>query len=164
MDFNELADLIKTRRSIRRWQDKPVPEDLLLKAIELATWAPNGGNQQNWRFYVITNKGIITKIADAVFNTSNLISTLPAAEKLGVSARIKEGAGFFRTAPAAIAIAASRYQSVVDQVLAADERPSRGQPVSASGAISPTPASSRYHRLSPTSFSSCTRWDWALSG
>ncbi len=121
MEFSELADLIKSRRSIRRWQDKPVPEELLLKAIELATWAPNGGNQQNWRFYVILNQNTITKIADAVYNSANLISSFPAAEKLGAAARIREGAGFFRSAPAAIAVAASRYQSIVDQVLAAEE-------------------------------------------
>jgi len=50
MDTTELSTLIKTRRSIRVFQDKPVPEALLLQAVETATWAPNGGNAQNWRF------------------------------------------------------------------------------------------------------------------
>ncbi|MFC1900199.1 nitroreductase family protein [Chloroflexota bacterium] len=65
MKTSELAALIKSRRSIRNWQDKPVPEQVLLDAIELGTWAPNGGNQQNWRFYVITNRDTIKSIADA---------------------------------------------------------------------------------------------------
>jgi len=65
MEIEELAELIKSRRSIRLWQDKPVPEELLLKAIELATWAPNGANQQNWHFYVILNKSVMKAIADA---------------------------------------------------------------------------------------------------
>ena len=55
MELIDLEKLIKSRRSIRRWQDKRVSEELLLKAIEMATWAPNGGNQQNWRFYVVVN-------------------------------------------------------------------------------------------------------------
>jgi nitroreductase len=37
MNTEELAGLIKTRRSIRVWQEKPVPEELLWKAVELAT-------------------------------------------------------------------------------------------------------------------------------
>ena len=43
MDYQELFKLIQTRRSIRRFQDKPVPEDLLRKALELATWLPMEG-------------------------------------------------------------------------------------------------------------------------
>ena len=66
MKTSEMAELIKGRRSIRSWLDKPVNEDMLLQAIELATWAPNGGNQQNWLFYVILNKKVINSIADAV--------------------------------------------------------------------------------------------------
>ena len=58
MDTGSLANLIKGRRSIRRWQDKEVPEHLLMQAVELATWAPNGGNFQNWRFYIILNESV----------------------------------------------------------------------------------------------------------
>lgn len=50
METVELINLIKTRRSIRAFQDKPVPESLLIQAVETATWAPNGSNAQNWRF------------------------------------------------------------------------------------------------------------------
>jgi len=46
MQTSDFTTLIKSRRSIRNWQDKPVPEQLLIDAIELGTWAPNGGNQQ----------------------------------------------------------------------------------------------------------------------
>jgi nitroreductase len=65
MEMAELTKLIKSRRSIRVWQDKPVSEKLLLQAIELATWAPNGGNQQNWYFYLILKKNTIKAVADA---------------------------------------------------------------------------------------------------
>jgi len=36
METAELATLIKTRRSIRLFQDKPVPEAILLEAVETA--------------------------------------------------------------------------------------------------------------------------------
>ncbi len=66
MNTEELTGLIKNRRSIRVWQDRPVPEGLLLQAVELATWAPNGANAQNWHFYIILNKDKIKAIAEAV--------------------------------------------------------------------------------------------------
>ena len=46
MELNDLDTLIKGRYSVRNWQEKDVPEELLLQAIEMATWAPSGGNQQ----------------------------------------------------------------------------------------------------------------------
>jgi len=42
MESAELTKLIKTRRSIRLFQDNPVPEAILIQAVETATWAPNG--------------------------------------------------------------------------------------------------------------------------
>lgn len=122
MELVDLEKLIKSRRSIRRWQDKKVPEELLLRAIELATWAPNGGNQQNWRFYVIVNRATIKAIADAVQASADLMASWPEAEKFGMAAGWRERAGFFRSAPAAIAVGATQYQSPVDQVFAAREK------------------------------------------
>ncbi len=122
MNTAELEKLIKTRRSIRRWQDRRATEEDLLKAIEIATWAANGGNQQNWRFYVITRKDTIKAIADAVQTSADLIASWPEAEKLGnLPAGWRERSSFFRTAPAAIAVAAAHYQSFVDQLMAMRE-------------------------------------------
>jgi nitroreductase len=123
MDTAELERLIKSRRSIRRWQDRTVPEDTLLKAIEMATWSANGGNQQNWRFYVITRKETIKAIADAVQRTADLIASWPEAAKFGtIPAGWRERSSFFRTAPAAIAVAAAHYQSFVDQLMSMREK------------------------------------------
>ncbi|MBM2825201.1 MAG: nitroreductase [Dehalococcoidales bacterium] len=122
MELDELAKLIKTRSSIRHWQDKDVPEELLIKAIELATWAPNGGNQQNWRFYLIENRNTIRAIADAVQAAADKIVSWPEANQFGDTTKgLRERASFFRTAPAAIAVAAAQYQSPVDKILAARE-------------------------------------------
>jgi nitroreductase len=123
MELNDLATLIRTRRSIRRWQDKEVPLTLLTKAVELATWAPNAGNRQNWRFYVIVNSDTIKSIADKVQNSVDQIASWPEAKDFGSDvSRWREQAGFFRSAPAAIAVATAQYDSVADKVLAAREK------------------------------------------
>ncbi|MFC1991311.1 nitroreductase family protein [Chloroflexota bacterium] len=121
MELNDLDTVIKGRYSVRSWQEKGVPEELLLLAIEIATWAPNGGNQQNWRFYLIMNKDTIGAIADAVQAKADKMASWPDADKFLDVNRVRSRAGFFRDAPAAIAVAASQYQSPVDKLLEANQ-------------------------------------------
>ncbi len=119
-DFKDLSELIKTRRSIRKFQDRPVPEDLLLKAIELATWAPNGGNYQPWRFLIITQKSMIDQIADEVKSKTLLMGSWPEADQFGETVqRWQRNSDFFRGAPVCIAILMGRYSSMADQILRA---------------------------------------------
>ncbi|MCG6537909.1 MAG: nitroreductase family protein, partial [Syntrophales bacterium LBB04] len=118
MEITELANLIKTRRSIRQWQDKPVPAEMLSQAIELATWAPNAGNQQNWRFYAVTNRNTIEAIADAVDAVANEVYSWPEAAKFAApGGGPPKKPGFFRKAGALIVVATSQYQSPVDSIL-----------------------------------------------
>jgi nitroreductase len=83
METSELAELIKTRRSIRAWEDKPVPEELLLQAVELATWAPNGANAQLWQFYIILDKNTIKAIADASQAGREIMASWPEMAQFG---------------------------------------------------------------------------------
>jgi len=120
IDFGELGELIKTRRSVRKFQDKPVPEDLLLKALELATWAPNGGNYQPWRFLIVTNRDLIHKMPDAVKAKAELMSSWPEAQPFGETVeRWRQRCDFFRGAPACIAVLMGKYSSIADQILRA---------------------------------------------
>lgn len=123
MNINFLESAIKERRSIRAWKDQPVPEALLLKAVELATWAPNAGNQQNWKFYIITNRDVITRIADAVQSSADMVASWPEAAKFGdKAAAMLNRSSFFRHAPAAVAVAASQYQSPLELIIAEREK------------------------------------------
>ena len=120
MEMTELANLIKPRRSIRQWQDKPVPAELLAQAIELATWAPNSGNQQNWRFYAVTDRQTITAMADAVDAIANEVYSWPeAAKHAAPGGGPPKKPGFFRKAGAVIVVATAQYQSPVDSILEA---------------------------------------------
>lgn len=47
MDF---FDVIKSRRSIRKFTDQSVPDDVMQKAFEAALIAPNSSNTQTWNF------------------------------------------------------------------------------------------------------------------
>ena len=47
---------IHERRSVRHFVDAPVPRDLIMTALEAASWAPSGLNNQPWRFAIIWDK------------------------------------------------------------------------------------------------------------
>ena len=49
----ELKEAIKTRKSIRDYEDKPVPEEKLLRVLEAARLAPSASNRQRWKFIVV---------------------------------------------------------------------------------------------------------------
>ena len=118
--LEELGELIRARRSVRKFQDKPVPEDLILKAMELATWAPNGGNYQPWRLLIVTNKDLIQKMGDAVKAKTELLSSWPEAGQFGeIVERWKKSSDFFRRAPMIIVALMGKYISITDQILRA---------------------------------------------
>ena len=51
-----ILQAIHERRSIRQFVDTPVSRDLIMTALEAASWAPSGLNNQPWRFAIIWDK------------------------------------------------------------------------------------------------------------
>jgi len=60
----ELLDAIKTRRSVRRFADKPVEEAKLKKILEAVQQSPSWANLQCWRFIVVKDKEIREKLSE----------------------------------------------------------------------------------------------------
>ena len=48
-----LFDIIRSRRTVREFKDTPVPEEHILKILDMARYAPTAGNQQTWKFVVV---------------------------------------------------------------------------------------------------------------
>jgi nitroreductase len=49
-------EAIAARRSIRKFDGRPIPDDVLRQMLHAATLAPSGKNRQPWRFYVVRGK------------------------------------------------------------------------------------------------------------
>ncbi|WP_285768600.1 nitroreductase [Peribacillus sp. SI8-4] len=60
----KLEDIIKGRRSIKRFKDIPVPLDTIRTLLETSTWAPNHKMTQPWRFIVVHGESRL-KLAEA---------------------------------------------------------------------------------------------------
>ena len=58
----DVLEAIHTRRSIRAYQNKPVPEELIQKLLATAMQAPSARNQQPWQFVVIDDRATLAKI------------------------------------------------------------------------------------------------------
>jgi len=55
-------DAIFTRRSIRKYTDQTVPEELVTELLKAAMAAPSAGNEQAWQFIVIRDRAILDAI------------------------------------------------------------------------------------------------------
>jgi len=63
-----LLDVIFRRRSIRRYENKPVPKEVLKNILEAGRLAPSANNAQPWHFIVVTDSKIKHELAKGRWN------------------------------------------------------------------------------------------------
>ena len=61
-------DTILNRKSIRRYQNKDIPEDILGKILEAGRCAPSAANRQPIRFIVLKDSETKKKLSNGIFN------------------------------------------------------------------------------------------------
>lgn len=61
-------ELVQKRRSVRRYADKPVAREDVLKCLEAARLAPSACNSQPWHFIVIDEPGLRKRVASRIFS------------------------------------------------------------------------------------------------
>ncbi|MFW6123798.1 MAG: nitroreductase family protein [Acidobacteriota bacterium] len=69
-------DIIKSRRSVRRYQSKPIPDEILKKVFEAARAAPSGKNLQPWKFIIVRDEEKRKKLA-AASNGQSFVAQAP---------------------------------------------------------------------------------------
>ena len=60
----DIIDIIKGRRSVRKFTSEAVSDELTEKILEAGRWAPSGLNNQPWRFAVIRDAGLRQAISE----------------------------------------------------------------------------------------------------
>jgi nitroreductase/NAD-dependent dihydropyrimidine dehydrogenase PreA subunit len=106
ISFDQCAQLIKSRRSVREFQDKAVPKEEIERVIEVARYAPTGHNNQEVQWLVINDHKTVRQLAAigadwmlwTIQNNSEFAPTLEDFLK-------KQEAGidmFLRNAPAVV--------------------------------------------------------------
>lgn len=69
-------EAIKTRRSVRKYKETPVPENLLKEVLNAARCAPSADNAQPWRILVVRDEQLKHRLA-AACNSQKFISQAP---------------------------------------------------------------------------------------
>jgi len=65
IDGKELLELINRRQSDRKYSDKPVEQEKLDRIIEAGRMAPSASNSQPWKFIVVTDPAVLSKLSEA---------------------------------------------------------------------------------------------------
>jgi nitroreductase len=79
-----LRAIIESRRSVRRFTDETIPEDVVQDCLDLALLAPNSSNLQMWEFHRVHDPAVREALVTACFG-QNAAST--AAEMIGIVGR-----------------------------------------------------------------------------
>ena len=91
-----LLDLIKHRRSVRNFLDKPVEREKIMTCLEAARLAPSACNAQPWKFIVVDDEEVRDKLCHAAFG--GIYSTNSFCKKAPVIVVVISGRRRFLTA------------------------------------------------------------------
>jgi nitroreductase len=99
MNYDELLELMQTRRSIRRFEERAVSREDLNRLLEAARWAPSNHNRQPWKFIVLEDRGRIRQLADQVrLGMESKLLALPEVAAVHAVGLVQYGT-FFAAAP-----------------------------------------------------------------
>lgn len=71
-------EAILKRRSIRRYTDQAIPEELFDELLEAAMCAPSAGNERPWHFIILTERSLLEGIIEIHVN-AQMLKYAPAA-------------------------------------------------------------------------------------
>lgn len=89
-----ILDLLKKRTSVRKFSDREIDNGIIDYIIEAGRVSPSGGNEQPWKFGVITNKEKIEEIAEIAYS-QNWIEESPLVIVLCTKIISQEAGGRF---------------------------------------------------------------------
>ena len=91
----DIHECIKTRRSIRRFNDKPVNRETVQDIVKLSSFAPSWKNSQTVRYTVITDPEMLNKFADdAMAGFEKNSNTIRSCKALAVQSVVKGICGY----------------------------------------------------------------------
>jgi nitroreductase len=77
ISYEDLLELARRRRSVRWYQQKPVPRELIDRAIEVARWSPSACNRQPFEFRIFDDPELVRKIAGLPMGAAHFFERFP---------------------------------------------------------------------------------------
>lgn len=63
--MSSTAEAIRKRRAVRKYSDKPVPEDTIREILEISRWSQSSKNTQPWEFVVVNDREQLKELSKA---------------------------------------------------------------------------------------------------
>jgi nitroreductase len=92
----DLFEVIEGRRSIRRYKDTPVPDEVLNKILEAAFWAPSWAFTQCVRFIVIKDPAIKEQLVETISRKNPATEAIRKAPVVIAACAVLHTAGFYK--------------------------------------------------------------------
>ena len=125
-------NLLRARRSVRRFTGRPVPRAMLEQLIEAAGWAPSAGNRQDWFFIVAGALGLKTEMGEIVRrHWDSVLAANCEQDGGGELAEYVSGFDSFASAPALVAVCARKLSEIQRRLLGVNALVSGGSLISA---------------------------------
>ena len=124
LDFQVLA---RNRRSVRAFQDRPVPRRALENMLEAAAWAPSPHGRQPWRFVVLTHEQPKQMLAAAMGSEWHQTLAMDGESEDIIGLRLEKSRERIRSAPA-LSLSASIWKISIAIPIPAAKSPKRSWP------------------------------------
>ncbi|MHB1627459.1 MAG: nitroreductase family protein [Bacilli bacterium] len=116
MDQSAFIEVIRERRSVRRFDPVPVPLDAIRELVDCARYAPSDTNSQTWEFVAVLNPDRIRRISEITWEKLHGLARDAAARGLDKEARLLVRsfgpyATAFEHAPALMVVLSTPYAS-----------------------------------------------------
>jgi nitroreductase len=121
MNTEGFFELIRARRSVRRFRPEPPDRAAIERLIEAASWAPTAGNRQDWLFTVVTSPSLLRQMAEAV--KARWAAIIAADRQRGYAEGMERYAAAYAMFPAApaVVIVSARATSHVQRHMFGEE-------------------------------------------
>lgn len=137
LPYDQLLQLLQARRSVRKFDARPVERPDLLRLFEAARWAPSNHNRQPWKFIVLDQPQAIQPLADFIRqHLSEKLKALPSVAS-EYAAEMLHYATFFASAPVLVIALHKRPIAAAAPVLEGTSNPAliSGEPLSVAMAV-----------------------------
>jgi coenzyme F420-0:L-glutamate ligase / coenzyme F420-1:gamma-L-glutamate ligase len=105
MDYH---DFLRTRRSIRRFKPDPIPDSVIQRILTTAAFAPSAHNQQPWRFCVVTDPSVKTRLRGAITSQMRADMQAKGTKKSDIEKRVVQSLRRMDEAPVLIILCRDR--------------------------------------------------------
>lgn len=94
--MSSVMEAIKNRRSVRRYDDRDVPEDVVRELLEAVRWAQSWANTQCWEVVVVRGKEIKEQLSQAILKGNPAQKSVVSAPVVLVLCAKLKSSGYYK--------------------------------------------------------------------